>query len=62
MSDVGTELESQLQEHEAGVADLVAAYEAAEVQYFAAVTASAPVVQQFVASNSSGWAPNADIG
>ncbi len=62
MIDTGTELESQLQEHEAGVADLVAAYEAAEVQYFAAVTASTPVVQQFVAANSSGWEPNADMG
>lgn len=41
---------------------LVAAYEAAEVSYFAAVTATTPVVQQFVASNSSEWAPNPDMG
>ncbi len=62
MSDIGTELESKLQEHEAGVADLIAAYEAAEVPYFAAVASSTPVVQQFVASNSSAWVPNADMG
>ena len=34
MGEVGTELESQLEEHEAGVADLIAAYEAAEAPYF----------------------------
>ncbi len=62
MGDIGTELEAQLEEHEAGVDDLVAAYEAAEVSYFAAVTATTPVVQQFVASNSSGWVPNVDMG
>lgn len=62
MSEISSELESQLQEREAGVADLVAAYEAAEVSYFAAVTAATPAVQQFVASNSSEWAPNADMG
>ena len=62
MSDIGTELDSKLQEHEAGVADLVAAYEVAEGPYFAAVTASTPVVQQFVASNSSAWVPNTDMG
>ena len=62
MSDLGTELEPQLQEHEAGVTDLIAAYEAAEVPYFAAVTATTPVVQQFVASSSSAWVPNADMG
>ena len=62
MGEVGTELESQLEEHEAGVADLIAAYEAVEAPYFAAVTATTPVVQQFVASNSSAWEPNANMG
>ena len=62
MNDLGTELEPQLQEHEAGIADLIAAYEVAEMSYFAAVTATTPVVQQFVASNSSAWVPNADMG
>ncbi len=40
MGDIDVELESQLREHEAGVSDLVAAYEAAEVPYFAAVSAT----------------------
>ena len=62
MSDIDAELESTLQHHEAGVADLIAAYETAETTYFAAVTASAPVILRSVASNSSAWAPNADMG
>ena len=62
MNEDHSELESQLQEREAGIADLVAAYEAVEVPYFAAVTATTPVVQQFIASNSSDWMPNADLG
>lgn len=62
MSDLGTELEPQLQEHEAGVADLIAAYEAAEVPYFEAVTAATPGVQQFIAASSSVWVPSADMG
>lgn len=53
MSDVGAGLESRLEEHEAGVADLIATYEAAEAPYFAAVTATTPVVQQFVAPFSN---------
>ena len=62
MGEDGSELESQLQDWEAGIADLVAAYEAAEVPYFAAVAATTPVVQQFVSSNSSEWVPSADMG
>lgn len=62
MSDLDTELESELESYEAGVADLVSAYEAAEAPYFAAVAASTPVVPQYVASNSSAWVPDADVG
>ena len=62
MSDIDAELESKLKKHEAGVADLVAAYEAAEAPYFAAVAASAPVVPRYVASNSSAWVPSAGMG
>lgn len=62
MSDYGAELEAQLEDREAGIADLLATYEAAEVSYFAAVAATTPVVQQFVASNSSEWVSNADMG
>ena len=62
MSDIDAELESMLQQHEAGVADLVAAYENAERTYFAAVTASAPAILRSVASNSSAWVPSADMG
>ena len=54
------ELEWRLSEHEAGVADLLAAYEAVELPYFAAVAASTPAVQQLVASDSSEPVPIAE--
>ena len=53
-------LEGRLREHEAGVDDLLAAYEAAEVPYFAAAAASTPAVQQLVASDSSEPVPIAE--
>ena len=62
MSDLDFELESQLERHEAGVADLMAAYEAAEVTYFESVNASSPVGHPLVASNSTDWVVNADVG
>lgn len=62
MSDLDAELESQLERHEAGVADLIAAYEAAEVTYFESVNASAPVEHPLVTSNSTAWVGNADVG
>ena len=62
MSDLDSELESQLERHEAGVADLIAAYEAAEVTYFESVNASAPLAHPLIASNSTAWVANADVG
>ena len=59
MSDYCAELETQLEERETGIADLLATYEAAEVSYFAAVAATTPVLRQFIASNSSEWVSNA---
>jgi hypothetical protein len=47
------DLEAKLTEHEAGVADLIAAYELAEAPYFAAVVALAPAIQRSFASNTS---------
>lgn len=55
------ELDMKLTEHEAGVADLLAAYEAAEPAYFAAVKAAAPHPPRSIASNST-WLPDADLG
>jgi hypothetical protein len=62
MSDIDGELEAKVVEHEAGVADLIAAYEAAEPPYFSAVAASTPANQRTFASNSSTWVPHADVG
>lgn len=62
MSDLDFELESQLERREAGVADLMAAYEVAEVAYFESVNASAPVERRLIASNSTTWFVNADVG
>lgn len=52
MSDGKCQLLKQLEEHEAGVSDLLAAYELAEPHYFAAVQASAPYVPRETAANS----------
>ena len=52
MDDSDRELQRSLDEHEAGVSDLIAAYELAEQQYFAAVSASTPYVQQTTASET----------
>ena len=54
------ELDAKLTEHEAGVADLLAAYEAAEPAYFAAVKAATPHPPRSIASNST-WLPDADL-
>lgn len=62
MNDANSELLHRLEEHEAGVSDLIAAYEIAERQYFEAVQASAPPLHQPIASNSSSWASDADLG
>ena len=59
MSDESNKLLEQLEEHEAGVSDLIAAYELAEQQYFAAVQGSAPYTQQSIASNSTSWVSDA---
>lgn len=42
-----------LEEHEAGVADLMAAYDLAEKSYFPAASAAAPHFGRIVASNST---------
>lgn len=62
MTDPNNQLVRQLEEHEAGVSDLIAAYELAERQYFAAVHASAPYVEQTIASNSTSRVADADLG
>ena len=62
MTDPNDQLLRQLEEHEAGVSDLMAAYELAERQYFAAVHASAPYVKQTIASNSTSRVADADLG
>jgi len=62
MSDFDSDRQQKLRDHEAGVADLIAAYESVEAPYFAAVIATTPVVQRMYASNSSSWVPNADMG
>ena len=62
MSDTDSELMDQLETHEAGVADLIAAYELAEQQYFAAVHASAPQRPQSISSNSTSWVSDANLG
>lgn len=62
MTNDESHLQRSLEKHEAGVADLIAAYELAEEQYFAAVNASVPHVQQLVSSNSSAWKSDANLG
>ena len=42
-----------LEEHEAGVADLMAAYDLVEQSYFPAARAAAPLYGRTVASNST---------
>lgn len=62
MTDIGTDLAGRLYEHEAGVADLIAAYEIAEPAYFAAVNATAQYIYQPTSSDSAAWVPDADLG
>lgn len=62
MTDPNNQLLRQLEEHEAGVSDLIAAYELAERPYFAAVQASTPYVEQTIASNSTSRAADANLG
>lgn len=62
MSEPSGDLLKQLEEHEAGVADLIAAYELVERQYFAAARASAFHLQQPVISNSAYWDSDANLG
>ncbi len=62
MSELGSELEARLESHESGVADLMEAYEAAEVIYFKSVNASALMEYPLVASNSTTLVANADMG
>lgn len=62
MSDASGELLKQLEQQEAGVSDLIAAYELAERQYFNAVRASALHVQQPIISNSAQWVSDANLG
>ena len=56
------ELASQLDQHEAGVADLLAAYEVSEQAYFAAVNATAQYARRPVASDSTNWILDANLG
>ena len=62
MSDSDSELMDQLETHEAGVADLIAAYEFVEQKSFEAVHASAPHIPQPIASNSTSWISDANLG
>ena len=62
ISDENNKLLEQLEEHEAGISDLIAAYELAEQQYFAAVQGSTPYIQQPIASNSTSWVSDANLG
>ena len=62
MGEGEDELSRQLEDHEAGVADLIAAYEFAEQRYFAAIHASAPFVPRSIASNSTARVLDADLG
>ena len=50
---VGDTAIEELEEHEAGVADLMAAYDLAEKSYFPAARAAAPLYGRIVASNST---------
>lgn len=62
MTDIGSVLAGRLDEHEAGVSDLIAAYEIAEPAYYAAVNATAQYIYQMTSSNSAYWVPDADLG
>ena len=62
MSLTDPDLQQRVEQYEAGVSDLIAAYELAEQHYFAAVAASTPRLIETVASNSSSWVPDADLG
>ena len=62
MTDPDSRLLKQVEEHEAGVSDLIAAYELAERQYFAAVQASAPYAGQMIASNSTSRVADFNLG
>lgn len=62
MGDPDDQLLSQLEEHEAGVADLIGAYELAERHYFDAVRASAPSIQRTIATNTARWIADANLG
>ena len=62
MSLTDPDLQQRVEQYEAGVSDLIAAYELAEEQYFAAVDASTPRLVETVASNSSSWVSDADLG
>lgn len=53
MSLADPDLQQRVKQYEAGVSDLIAAYELAEQHYFAAVDASTPRLVETVASNSS---------
>lgn len=53
MTDVDSDLQHKLTGHEAGIADLIAAYESVEAPYFAAVIATTPAAQPLCASDSS---------
>ena len=62
MTDPDNQLLKQMEEHEAGVSDLIDAYELAEQQYFAAVHASAPYIEQTISSDTTSRAANANLG
>ncbi len=62
MSRSDRKLKKRVEKHEAGVSDLIAAYELAEQHYFAAVSASTPSVVERVASNSSAGSPDVNLG
>lgn len=62
MTGPDKQLMKQLEKHEAGVSDLLAAYDLAESQYFAAVYGSAPHIEPTIASNSTSWVSDANLG
>lgn len=59
---ISDELAKQLDHHEAGVVDLMKAYEIAAQPYFEAVNASTPLVEPLITSNSAIWASDANLG
>ena len=62
MSSIDPDLQQRVEQYEAGVSDLIDAYELVEQHYFAAVNVSTPHVAERVASNSSSWVSDADLG